>query len=421
MNEQKFKNLARILRIDQKRFKELINVLNEKAKKDLVEEIYNEKENLIRNVFLKIFNWYPKSIASEIFNVIFQKIRLDNFFFNQFFSRPDLKKKEDIENITYFLKEKLPKKEGLFLKWEKAYEFLKKYPPKNLLSYLGYSMNDLLEKENIKEIMCVLRFSEPTNWFNFAFGEFVKGLKADDFETRNMEIIVISEKFMNLAKDFCAHKLHNVSHLKEYGIIFVIPTLLDLEGAILRLIILIFHYNFEIDFYSQLFNKYKERLDFPEIFSYLIEGRSIEKIEEIKGKMPILVIPKYFFKDDEFDWRLYFPRINSEAFHYTRAFKALSDFSKGLGQDLSFWSNLDWVGDYFMDENGIEVLISFNLIDAAMSLVNLSTDFKKFTYHQQEAIWNYLFKKAFKEEFETLLLENSLRGYVDILGEDFMV
>jgi hypothetical protein len=130
--------------------------------------------------------------------------------------------------------------------------------------------------------------------------------------------------------------------------------------------------------------------------------------------MPILVIPRYFFKDDEFDWRLYFPRINSEAYHYTRAFKALAEFSYNLGQDLSFWANLDWVGDYFMDENGIEVLISFNLADTAMSLVNLATDLRKFTYHQQEAVWNYLFKKAFNNEFDSILLDNTIKGYFDL-------
>jgi hypothetical protein len=163
MNERKFKNLARILRIDQKKFRNLIEVLNEKAKRDLIEEIYNEKEELIKKVFLKIFNWYPKSVANEIFNVLFQKLRLDNFFFTQFFSRPDLRKKKDIENIAFFLKEKLPIKQGFFLKWEKAEEFLKRFPPKNLLSFLGYSIDDLLKKEDIKEIMCVLRFSEKQN------------------------------------------------------------------------------------------------------------------------------------------------------------------------------------------------------------------------------------------------------------------
>jgi hypothetical protein len=414
MNEKKFKNLARILRIDQKKFRNLIEVLNEKAKRDLIEEIYNEKEELIKKVFLKIFNWYPKSVANEIFNVLFQKLRLDNFFFTQFFSRPDLRKKKDIENITFFLKEKLPIKQGFFLKWEKAEEFLKRFPPKNLLSFLGYSIDDLLKKEDIKEIMCVLRFSEKAEWLNSSFKEFAKSLKPEDFEIRNFEIIVIQEKFMDLARSFCEHKLHNVSHLKEYGVIFVIPTFLDLEGAILRLLILIFHYNFEIDFYSKLFNKYIKEPNFGEILSYLIEGRAIENIEEIKGKMPILVIPRYFFKDDEFDWRLYFPRINSEAYHYTRAFKALAEFSNNLGQDLSFWANLDWVGDYFMDENGIEVLISFNLADTVMSLVNLATDLRKFTYHQQEAVWNYLFKKAFNNEFDSILLDNTIKGYFDL-------
>ena len=35
--------------------------------------------------------------------------------------------------------------------------------------------------------------------------------------------------------------------------------------------------------------------------------------------------------------------------------------------DMAFWQDLNWVGDYFKSETGVDVLVSFNLVDTAMS------------------------------------------------------
>ena len=408
--KKSFENLARILRIDQKRFASLIENLGVDFK--IIDEIYQEKNRLINEVFLRIFNWYPKSVANEIFNVIFQKVRLDNFFFEEFFHRPNLKLKKEIEKITFFVKDKLEIKKGYFLKWEKGIEFLKKYPPSGLMNALGYlNIEEMLQKENLKEVISALRFTERQDELLKKFLEFSQSLTPNDFEEREIEIIVLDEKYLPLAKEFCQKKLHNVSHLKEYGIIFVVPTELDLPGALLRLLVLLFHYDFEIDYYSQLFRQYLNNPNFPLILNSLLEGKTPEKINENE----ILIVPRYFFKEDEWDFRLFIPRINTEAYHYTRSIKSLVNFASSLGYDLSFWANLEWVGEYFPDENGIEVLVSFNLADVVMNLVEENLSKKKVIYHQQEAIWNFIFQKFIgQKNFEALIKENALNGAVEI-------
>jgi len=86
----------------------------------------------------------------------------------------------------------------------------------------------------------------------------------------------------------------------------------------------------------------------------------------------------------------------------------------GFSADLAFWENLNWVGDYFNTEAGIDVLVSFNLIDTAMSLVK-QKEFIKYLYHHQEALWNKIFTEYFGEEkMEELMKENIIRGWFEI-------
>ena len=86
----------------------------------------------------------------------------------------------------------------------------------------------------------------------------------------------------------------------------------------------------------------------------------------------------------------------------------------GFSHELTFWGDIGWVGDYFRDENGIDVLVSFNLVDTVMSLVK-QKDMIKYLYHHQEALWNQIFIEYFGKD---ALLEYSrahlLKGYFEI-------
>jgi len=86
----------------------------------------------------------------------------------------------------------------------------------------------------------------------------------------------------------------------------------------------------------------------------------------------------------------------------------------GFSADLAFWENLNWVGDYFITESGAEALVSFNLIDTAMSLVK-EKELVKYLYHHQEALWNKIFIEYFGEEkMEQMMEKNILEGWFEI-------
>ena len=72
------------------------------------------------------------------------------------------------------------------------------------------------------------------------------------------------------------------------------------------------------------------------------------------------------------------------------------------------------MGDYFLDENSIGVLVSFDLVDTVMELVQ-QKEMAKYLYHQQEAMWNKIFEEFFgREELERYSREYLLQGYFEI-------
>ncbi|MEK7089672.1 MAG: hypothetical protein AAB920_02525, partial [Patescibacteria group bacterium] len=142
----------------------------------------------------------------------------------------------------------------------------------------------------------------------------------------------------------------------------------------------------------------------------LLRGDTLDTRFPDSDKAHWLVIQRYLAKDAENDWRLFVAHINPEALHWMRAEDDLKELANVLGRfghELRFWNDLDWVGDYFQDETGNNVLVSFDLVDTAMSLVKRH-ERVKFLYHHQEALWN----KIFIEYFGVAQLEEYAKSYV---------
>ena len=64
---------------------------------------------------------------------------------------------------------------------------------------------------------------ESDEWMHETFEVAYSGFTAADFEERPIEIKVLGKEWHEVAKQFVAKKHHNVSHLKEFGVIFLNP------------------------------------------------------------------------------------------------------------------------------------------------------------------------------------------------------
>src|SRR3989338_4243781 len=411
--------LAKILRADKHVLYKVEDRLSHvTGKTGVIERIVEENEARVKEVLLTL-GISRTANAKEVYDALISKIEADdNLIFNALGGRV-CNSQKDCLNILKTVKKVSEINHGFFLKQEVAKQLLKKEPPKKVMEFLGYSsVDEMLAKENLLEIYSALRFLEGNEWLNGVFFKQYEKLTPNDFEERKVVTHALDEKWNEVTKKFVLKKWHNISHLKELGVVFVIPISLGFAGELLRMMSLVAHYLYEVPFYSAIFKKIAE---VPETFSEnlisLLRGDVMERHLPENERALFLVVQRYLAKDDENDWRLFVPRINPEALHWVRAEEDLVKMAgqiNGFSKELQFWHNLDWVGDYFKDEVGNDVLVSFNLVDTVMSLVK-QKELVKYLYHHQEALWNKIFIEYFnREELEKFSKEYLLQGYFEV-------
>lgn len=302
---------------------------------------------------------------------------------------------------------------GFFLKKEIAREILRKRPPENLLSYLGVkTIEEAFEGRDVTELFSALRFVESDEWMHATFDAAYSEFTAADFEERETEIRVLGPEWHEISKKFVAKKHHNVSHLKEFGVIFVNPIQEDIPGKFLRDFALLLHYFHEIEFYSKLFRRYSREANFAERLKMFLRGDVPEVNRAGDGEW--LIVQRYLAKVNPEDPRLSLPRVNPESLHWARGERDLTSFkAPDAHLDLTLWHDLDWVGGIFLD--GGAQTVSFDLEDNAMSLVSfMEGKNETFNYHQRESMWTKIFEEyaGGEERMEELLVENFDKGII---------
>ncbi len=411
----------------------------ETGKKEVMEKIVEENEILVHRTLEELGCSPANQKAEKVYQSLIMRLKhLDDHLYN-FLDKPDLSKMSNVcgklcdvaLNLSKGMANESPsinsgqsKTTGFFIKKDKAAELLENFPPQNLLDHFGYkSTKELIDKEGFSSVFSALRFAQDADWMHNFFDKAYGSLTAEDFEEREVELKVLETQWLNVAEKFLDKKYHNVSHLKELGIIFVIPLTIDTEGETLRLFTLILHYLNEVPFYSRLFRKFS----FEEGFSAKL--KSLLRGDVPEGQVPensFRIVQRYLAKDNKEDFRLFEPHINPEVEHW---YKAEGDLAKlgslpgAEGHTFGYWQGLDFVGDFFPRPADLSAkasasvagdeLVSFDLIDLVMSLVKKGEI--KYLYHQQEALWNKIFIEYLgREKVEELVAENIISGFIKL-------
>ena len=411
-----YEKIAKILRTDKDVIKNVERTLGSATgKSGVMDQIGRDNEECIEKR-LAMMKLSRDTSARRVFDALIGKIDSDDKKLTEIMHNPPSNSQEGGRMIVDFMQKSIPMKKGMFLKKERFIEIVEKEPPQKIMSSLGYkSVGELFANEDWREIAAALRFLEGNEWINNHFLAHYKELTPDDFEEREVSMIAISDKWKDAARQFIKKKYHNISHLKELGVIFIIPTELNIEGELIRSVALLFHYRNEVEFYSKLFVRaFKNRETFSDTFISLLRGDVIEDRLQVPENA-WMVVQRYLAKDDEYDWRLFAPHVNPEALHWERAEHNIADIGRAYGvDDLVFWENLNWVGDYFTTDAGVDTLVSVNLVDTAMALVK-EKELIKYLYHHQEALWNKIFSSYIGEKhMEQLIQENMRTGIINI-------
>ena len=413
-----YARLARILRTKPERLTDIAQKMTDlTGQAGVIEDIVRQNDIIIEQTLNGLGLAKTDSANAIQTALISRLIFLDQHLYTML-GRPDLQNADEAcSKLCQVVHQVYNPGKGFFLKKEKANEFLAKYPPKNLIDHFGYADSDeLIEKEGYASVMASLRFTQTTEWMHQFFDCCYSNVKPEDFEEREVEPIILDVKWLEVAEKFLKKKYHNVSHLKEFGIIFVVPLPIDTPGEMLRLFTLILHYMHEVPYYSGLFRRYLHSPDFPEKMKSLLRGDVPPGPMPNHGRIVWRVIQRYLAKDNADDFRLFEPHVSPEAIHWIHAEEDLSRLARILGKkdghlDIGWWKGLDFVGDYFREAGGKEVLVSFDLIDLLMSLV--LQDENKYLYHQQEAIWNKIFSEYMgSERLDYLIQEHIFDGFI---------
>lgn len=408
--------ISKLLRAPENVLLELEQKMNAiTGKTGVFEKIYAENQEKVKKVLKELKN--PKPESKIIYELLIKKADKNDELLAKFFCQPKYKDTKSCSSVVDLILETVGQKEGFFLSLKKAEELLRLNPPQNILKVLKYkSIDEMLTKEDIWEIFCALRFAEDSHWLNDVFFRPYKNLKRDDFEKRAIKVIMLPEKWLKVGSKFTGKKLHNISHLKELGIVFVIPTKSKVKGGTLELFTLILHYFHEVAFYAKLFQAYAESDNFGERIMSALRGDVLGLPMADGGSMNWRIVQRYLAKDDANDPRLFEPHINPETVHWKKAERNIASLGKKFpGLELNFWDDLDFVGEFFPHNKNSELLISFDLIDSIISLTKKSTVLSKYLYHQQEALWNKIFVEYMGEEkLEKLLRENLSKGYITL-------
>jgi len=410
--------LAKILRCDKNTLLELDKKMSAlSGRSGVLDKILEENNNIIDDRLARL-ELNRQTPAKDVYSALIKKIYLDDQVFVQKLGNVSAAKAEDCQKVLNAIKGSVAKLNGYFLKKDKARELLMKEPPRNILQALNYkNVEEMLAAEDIFEIFAALRFIENNDWLNNVFFKQYANLTPNDFEEREVELRALGQRWSRAAESFVQRKYHNISHLKEFGVIFVIPVSLNIPGEILRMISLVYHYYYEVKFYSDIFKTFSRESDFAQKLILTLKGDLPNETLPASNKAEWLIIQQYLAKNDENDHRLFEPHINPEVIHWEQSEKEiikLGEAVSGIEEDFTFWDNLGWVGDYFTTEVGIDVLISFNLVDSVMALVK-EKEMIKYLYHHQEALWNKIFIGYLgEEELKNQIKNNLLKGYIEL-------
>ena len=277
-------------------------------------------------------------------------------------------------------------KSAWVLKKSVAKKMLKNMPPKNIMKHLHYrSIDSMLKNENLAEIYGALRFAEDPKWLN-AFDETYKKLKPSDFETRQIEIVMMpADRWGDIAAPFIHKKRHNITHLKELGVILMLPITGSLRGITIFALPLLFHYLNEIRLYSAFFKLQQVKPNFGEILVTTLIADPPQGAVMAGQNIHWRVIQRYFGKlENEYHPEIFEPHVQPEDLHWRRAEAMIYE----LDPELSFWQDLDYVATMHAGRP-----ITFNVLDVAASYVNKLPYKDRAIYHFRESLWTEIFER----------------------------
>lgn len=279
------------------------------------------------------------------------------------------------------------------IKYSTVKKLLKQHPPKSLMKQLGYkSLDSMLKRENTALLCAGIRFTESDEWFR-NLTKLYKGLTPLDFETRPVKLLVLDNKKLETAAFRFLHaQRHNVVHLKEVGVIAILPVPVpELPGICTALLTHVLHVLSEIRLYSAYFKLHQVAPRFGEMVARTLQDLQDTVVTIAGQQVSWKVVHRYFGDPNRQSYpELFEPHLQPEDLHWRRA----EDMLRQIEPRLAFWQGLDYVGS--VHNSGRPV--SLNLMDVTINYCNGLVFGQHTAHHLREALWNEIFARYLGQE-----------------------
>lgn len=284
------------------------------------------------------------------------------------------------------------------IKHSAAKKLLKALPPKKIMEVLHYqSVDSMLKRENIAEIFTAVRFMETDAWQRRLVKSYKK-LRPSDFEIRDIEIIFLDRgKWGSAADSFCRIQRHNITHLKELGVVMILPLPVDrLRGVVITVMPLAIHYINEIRSYSSFFKLQQVLPTFSEVIIRTILDDPKSSVNVSGQDLHWRILQRHFADKKAGDHpELFEPHVQLEDLSWRKAEDILYTFEPAL----KFWEDLDYVA------TTSDTPVSLSLMDNAVSYCNGLEYGEHSIGHFRESLWNEIYMRYLgQESIESLVI-----------------
>lgn len=288
------------------------------------------------------------------------------------------------------------------LKHSVAKKILKSNPPKNVMKQLGYrSIDSMLKRESIDELFVGVRFLETQSWQEKLISKYSK-LQPSDFENREIEVLLLDgKKWGGKAFTYAKTNKHNITNLKEMGVVAILPLpITNLPGITIVLIPRILYYINEVRTYSTYFKHHQVKHDFGSTLVRTLLDDPSRHVTVAGQHVHWRVIHHFYGQESSAHPEFFEPHISPDDLFWRKAEEILFRIEPAL----HFWSGMDFVGRL---QDG--KLVSFNLMDVATNYINKTPYQRSYSYHMRESLWNELFIRY----LEYPALRNQIRLQID--------
>jgi hypothetical protein len=267
---------------------------------------------------------------------------------------------------------------------------LREVPPKKAQKSLGYrSLESMLKREPVAAIYAAANIVESSSWRRAFLGRY-ESLQPRDFETKDVDVVYLeSEKWQKLAKDYVISRHSNVIHLRELGVVVILPLPVKrLPGITITLMPRIIHYINEIRLYSAYFKLNQMKPDFGAVVVRTLTTDPHDHVEIAGQPLHWRIVHRRYANQAEALPELFDPHVRAEDLEWRMAEEVLFE----LEPALHFWHGLDYVGVLASDR-----AISFNLLDMAANYVNRLPYGHQAVQHMRQSLWDELYVRYIKQ------------------------